>query len=57
MLRKAEGSWEREKVDPEFRKTVADICNFVTRATHEGQTFFDNESELALDAKIERIRN
>jgi len=42
-LKKAEGWWEKETIDPQFRQTVADICKFVTEAAHEGQTFFNKE--------------
>jgi hypothetical protein len=38
-------------------KTEADICKSVTEAAHEGRTFFNKETELALDAKFERIGN
>jgi hypothetical protein len=36
---------------------IADICKFVTEATHEGRTFFNKENELANDSKFERVRN
>jgi len=47
----------REKVDQNFRQIVADICKFVTESAHEGNTFFDKESELARGPKFKRIKN
>jgi hypothetical protein len=41
QLKKAQGWWKREKVDQDFRQTVADICKFVTESAHEGNTFFN----------------
>jgi hypothetical protein len=54
---KSKGWWRREAVDQNFRQTVADIYKFVTKDAHEGWTFFNKESELAKDSKIERVRN
>ena len=48
--------WRREKIDQDFRQTVADICNFVIESVHEGNTFFNQKSELARDSKFETIR-
>jgi len=49
--------WRREKVDQDLRQTVADICKFVTESAHEGNTFFNQESELVRDPKFDSIRN
>jgi hypothetical protein len=57
QLKKSKGWWRREAVDQNFRQMVADICKFVTKAAHEGRTFFNKESELAKDSKFERVRN
>ena len=57
QLKKVEGWWRREKVDQNFRQTVADICKFVTECAHEGRPFFNKENELALDPKFEKITN
>jgi hypothetical protein len=57
QLKKAQGWWRREKVDQNFRQTVADICKFVTEATHEARTFFNPKGELATNPKFEKVRN
>ena len=57
QLKKAQGWWRREKVDQDFRQTVAGICKFVTKRAHKGNTFFNNEGDLARDLKFERIKN
>ena len=44
-------------VDHDFRQIVADICKFVTESAHEGNTFFNQESELVRDPKFDSIRN
>jgi hypothetical protein len=56
-LKKAQGWWQREKVNQNFRQTVADICKFVAECAHEGGPLFNKESELALDPKFKRIKN
>jgi hypothetical protein len=57
QLKKAQDWWRREKVDQDFKQTVADVCKFITESVHEGNTFFNWESELAQDPKFESIRN
>jgi hypothetical protein len=57
QLKKAQGWWQREKVDQDFRQTVVDICKFVTESAHEGNMFFNKEGDLARDPKFERIKN
>jgi hypothetical protein len=57
QLNKAQGWWRREKVDQNFRQTIADICKFVTESAHELNTFFNKEGDLARDPKFQRIRN
>ena len=57
QLKKAQGWWRREKVDKNFRQTVEDICKFVIDCAHEGRPLFNKESDLALNAKFEKIRN
>jgi hypothetical protein len=54
-----QGWWRKEKVDHRnFTRTVADICKFVTHSCmHVGQTFFNEESELATTEKYEKIKN
>ena len=54
QLKKAQDWWRMEKVDQDIRQTVADICKFVIESTHEGNTFFNQESELARDPKFDR---
>jgi hypothetical protein len=57
QLKKAQGWWQREKGDQNFRQTVANICKLVTESAHEGNTFFNMQSELARDPKFERVKN
>jgi hypothetical protein len=58
QLKKAQDWWEKEKVDQDFRQTVADICKFVTESAHEGRPPFSHtESDLALNEKYKNIRN
>jgi hypothetical protein len=53
QLKKAQGWWQREKVNQDFRQTVVDICKFVTESAHEGNMFFNKEGNLA---RIQSLR-
>jgi hypothetical protein len=57
QLKKTQDWWRKEKVDQDFRQTVADICKFVIESVHEGNMFFNWESKLAWDPKFESIKN
>ena len=59
QLKKSQGWWTKEKVDNKrITQTIADICKFVTDdCVHIGGTFFNTNSELAMEEKYERLRN
>ena len=56
QLKNAQGWWEKKKVDPQFRQTVADIYKFVTEATHEGRTFFNKEGQSSRESETGATR-